>query len=178
MKRNSRILIATLLIAGILSVVLSSTIVTAQGNSNHNDDDAAHFKARLSGLQQVPTLFSQGQGSFRAALSPDGKTLTFSLTFSGLTGVSMAHIHFGERATNGGVIAFLCGGGSKPACPASSGTVTGTITATDIIGLPAQGFPSGDFSAFLASLKAGATYVNIHTSAFPAGEIRGQIVPG
>jgi hypothetical protein len=77
------------------------------------------------------------------------------------------------RGVNGGIMAFLCGGGGKPACAA--GLATGTITATDIVAVPAQGIAANDLVNFLRVLASGDAYVNIHTTNFPGGEIRGQI---
>jgi len=91
----------------------------------------------------------------------------------------LAHIHYGPTKVNGGVMVFFCGGGGKPACPAStSGTVTDTITAADIVGPAAQGIPAapaGQFSDVLRAIRTGNGYANIHTANFPAGEIRGQV---
>jgi len=50
-----------------------------------------------------------------------------------------ARIHLGARATTGGVAAFLCGRGGKPACPPTGGTVTATITPANVIGPAGQG---------------------------------------
>jgi len=63
---------------------------------------------------------------------------------------------------------------SAPACPAS-GKVTGTVTATDVIGPAAQGIAPGEFAEALRALRAGMTYANVHSTKFPGGEIRGQI---
>jgi len=175
MKRLQKALIAGLTTASLLVLVSFSTLVVADQNGGSNSN---HFTARLDGFQQVPTLFSAGSGEFTATLSADATTLSYTLTYTGLTAASAGHIHLGERGTNGGVSAFLCGGGGKPACPASSGTVSGTITAADIIGPASQGLAAGQFANFLTGLRAGATYVNVHTAAFPGGEIRGQIVTG
>jgi hypothetical protein len=77
---------------------------------------------------------------------------------------------------NGGVVFFLCGGGGKPACPAStSGTVTGTVLAADVVALAAQGIAAGDLAAVLQMIRAGLGYANMHTPLHPGGEIRGQI---
>jgi hypothetical protein len=95
--------------------------------------------------------------------------------------VVQAHIHFGASKTNGGVIVFLCGG-SKPACPAS-GTISGTITAGDVSVLPAtngdsvipQGINPADLGALITAIRSGDTYINVHSTTFPSGEIRGQV---
>lgn len=85
-------------------------------------------------------------------------------------------MHFGQRGVAGGVSFFFCGGGGKPACPATtSGTVTGTVVAADVVGPAAQGIQPGDLAAILQMIRAGLGYANMHTPNHPAGEIRGQI---
>jgi hypothetical protein len=56
--------------------------------------------------------------------------------------------------------------------------VTGTITAANVLALPAQNVPAGDFDALVAALRSDSAYGNIHTTNFPGGEIRGQIEKG
>jgi len=58
------------------------------------------------------------------------------------------------------------------------GTVTGTIEAKDVLAVTAQGIAAGEFEEFVAALRKGLAYVNVHSSLFSGGEIRGQIVPG
>jgi len=53
--------------------------------------------------------------------------------------------------------------------------VTGTITPADVIGPASQGIGAGQFDKLVDAIRAGVTYVNVHTPSFPAGEIRGQI---
>ena len=60
-------------------------------------------------------------------------------------------------------------------CPAGGGTVTGTITGGSVVGPTAQHVTPGDFDALVAALVSDTAYGNIHTTAFPSGEIRGQI---
>ena len=72
---------------------------------------------------------------------------------------------------------FLCGGGSKPACPAAPATIQGTIIATDVMALPTQNLAAGDLAAVIRAIRHGVTYVNIHTPNSPGGEIRGQVSP-
>jgi hypothetical protein len=136
------------------------------------------FSARLDSYQETPSLNSPGRGTFRAEVSND--QITFRLDYSNLTGpAAVAHVHIGQRGVAGGVSYFLCGGGGKPACPtATSGTVTGTVVAADVVGPTAQGFNPGDLVSVLAAMRAGVTYANVHTAKFPAGEIRGQLRGG
>src|SRR5439155_1657764 len=106
-----------------------------------DDDDERHrVKANLSGFQETPsTLSTPGSGRFTAKIDDDAQTIDYKLSYEGLEAPAIAaHIHLGARATSGGVSAFLCSGGNKPACPPSGGTVTGTITPADIIGPTAQ----------------------------------------
>jgi CHRD domain len=58
---------------------------------------------------------------------------------------------------------------------AVGGTVSGVLTAPDVIGPALQGVPAGEFAEFIRALRASAAYGNVHTAAFPGGEIRGQV---
>ena len=93
--------------------------------------------------------------------------------------MTQSHIHIGRTAIQGGVSVFFCsnlgnGPAGTPACPAS-GTVTRTVTAADVIGPAAQGVSPGEWTDLLKAIRAGATYVNVHSTIWPAGEIRGQL---
>lgn len=139
-----------------------------------------HLFAALRGLNEVPPTTSRGSGELRATLSGDEQAISFRLDYRDLTGPpGAAHIHFAPPRVNGGVMVFFCGGGGKPACPATtSGTVTGTITAADIVGPAAQGIPpapDGSFADVVRAIRTGNAYANLHTERFPAGEIRGQL---
>lgn len=107
-------------------------------------------------------------------------TIAFSLTFSGLSAnPAAAHLHFAPSKVNGGVTIFLCGGGGQPACPsATEGTITGTITAANVVGPTAQGITAGDLDSALNAVREGLAYANMHTANFPVGEIRGQVRRG
>ena len=132
-------------------------------------------RTQLNGWKEVPSISTEGHGNFRAQIK--GDEIHYRLRYSDLEGgdVLAAHIHLGRPATNGGVVAFLCGGGSKPACP-QSGTVTGVIVASDVVGPVDQGIDPGEFDELKRAIKAKSTYANVHTETFPGGEIRGNLL--
>jgi hypothetical protein len=171
MRRSEMKRLIVILSAAALALAVIG-VASASGSTNRNG-----FKASLIGYNEVPSISSPATGSLRLSVNEAATTITFTLKYSGVPGnaVTASHIHLGQAAANGGVIAFLCGGGSKPACPASPATVTGTIVASDILGPTTQGIAAGDFAAALRALRSGFTYVNVHTPAYPSGEIRGQI---
>jgi len=115
----------------------------------------------------------------KASVNSAGTVLTYTLTYTGLSGpAGAAHIHFAQPGVNGSVVLWLCGGGGKPACPAAGVPITGTVNAGDIAALPgvaAQGMVAGDLASVLKAMRARVAYANVHTGAFPGGEIRGQI---
>ena len=152
--------------------------------------DGSRFDARLSGYQETPTLSTGGNGTFHASINRARDEIRYTLTYSGPfdanpTGgtVTQAHIHLGAPAIAGGISAFLCtnlgnGPAGTPPCPNPGGSVSGTITAAQVVGPAGQGISPGEFAELVRAVRAGATYANVHTTTFPAGEIRGQISGG
>lgn len=147
-----------------------------------DDFDDTTFIARLRGLCEVPSISSNALGEFSAEIDDAASLITWTLTYSGLESpVEQAHIHLGERHVNGGISVFLCtnldnGPADTQACPEGSASLTGAITPDHVIGPDDQGLSQGEFDALVRAVRAQATYVNVHSSTFPAGEIRGQVV--
>jgi hypothetical protein len=133
------------------------------------------------GAGETGAIFSPGKGTLDLDLNSKASTITFTLTYSGLTSpVTQAHIHLGKKGVAGGIMVYLCSNLPKPppgtkACPVAGGTVTGTITAASVIGPTDQNVKPGDFDALLAAIVTDTAYTNVHTKNFLAGEIRGQI---
>jgi hypothetical protein len=113
------------------------------------------YSAALNVGQETGTVKSPkagASGHFAATLN--GMTLTYTLTFKHLSGpATAAHIHGpAARKVAAGVLVGLCG----PCASPTSGSVTLTQAQID-------------------QMNAGKTYVNVHTSKNPNGEIRGQL---
>lgn len=142
------------------------------------DGNGSRFRTSLIGYQEVPAISTPATASLSLEVNSD--EVEFTLTYSALEGgpATAAHIHLGQRTANGGVMAFLCGGGGKPACPPAGTPATGTITAANILGPAAQGIVAGSptaFAEFVRAIRAGVAYANVHNATFAGGEIRGQI---
>jgi len=167
---------AAAVLAGV--ALLGVTAAAAQAGGDRGGDST---ETRLTGYEEVPAVSSAGDGSFRARLSSDGDEIRYRLRYDDLTTpATQAHIHFGQLSVNGGITVFLCSNlGNGPtgtqACP-PEGTVSGTITAADVgAGAATQGLAAGEFDELVAAIRAGVAYVNVHTTTFGGGEIRGQL---
>ena len=114
------------------------------------------FHATLTAAAEVPPKTSGGTGKLEATLDTDSKTLHYTVTYSGLTGpATAAHFHGPAMAgANAGVAVPIKD-------PASGAKASAVLT-----------------DAQIADLEAGKWYVNVHTAANPAGEIRGQVEKG
>lgn len=156
-------------------IVLGAAAVVSQGIPT--------IKAILEGYQEVPSISSTGAGELTARINGD-QSVDWELTYTAMeSDVTQAHIHFGQRSVNGGISVFLCtnlgnGPAGTQACPTDGGTISGTFDADDVIGPSSQGIAAGEFDELLRAIRAGATYVNIHTVDRPGGEVRSQIDPG
>jgi len=174
-------LLAVTLTAGSASIALAADDKLATRLSGFNE---VHFIAAptpaLRGSVSTPA-----KGTFEARI--DNDVISYVLTYEGLIGdVTQAHIHFGQRHTVGAIVVWLCQTAAVPApaavaaltpmCPGpTQGTVTGTITAAQVLEAVGQGIANGEFAEVVAALRAGTTYANVHSVTFPPGEIRGQI---
>ncbi|MBI4258907.1 MAG: CHRD domain-containing protein [Thaumarchaeota archaeon] len=167
------------LFAALAAATIFGSLLAVVGFTVSAQPQGRDFRAGLDGFQEVPTLSMPGTGSFKAKLNATGNGIEYELSYSGLSATATAaHIHLGQKGTNGGVIAFLCdtvAGNAIPDCPATSGTVTGTLTASSVVGPASQGIAPGEFDEFMRAMREGVTYANVHSTMFPGGEIRGQI---
>jgi CHRD domain-containing protein len=155
-------------------VALAASVLAAPAVHSQTE----RFSASLSGANEVPPINSAGTANFEMTIQPGA--INFSLDFSDLSStLTVAHLHFAPSKVAGGVMIFLCGGGNQPACPAAtSGTITGTITAANVTGPGGQGITAGDLDSALAAVRDELSYANMHTTIFPGGEIRGQVRRG
>ena len=169
-------------------LALTSLLCTASGVWADDDNHRNHFKARLIGFDEVPSVSTPARGEFEARISRDDGMIEYELSYSGLIGtVQQAHIHFAQPGVNGSIVIWLCQTATTPApatvagltpfCP-QSGTVTGHITAANVIAAStaSQQITAGELGEVIAAIRAGFAYANVHATPLnPGGEIRGQL---
>lgn len=144
------------------------------------------IKAILIGYEEVPAVSTGAGGELRARISNDESSISYELSYSDLEGtVTQAHIHVGRPGTIGGISVWLCSNLPSPPtpagvqpCPAPPATIDGTLTASDVVGPVGQGIAPGEFDELIKAIRARSTYVNVHSTMWPGGEIRSQIDPG
>jgi hypothetical protein len=152
---------------------------------------AQQYSAALSGFDEVgglnketSAILTDGIGTLSLSIDKTTKTATYTLSYSHLTSpVIMAHIHFAKLSVPGGILVWLCQTkaapsptAGTPSCPAGGGKVSGMLTAKSVVSISGQNVKAGDFTAFVDALASDTAYVNVHTTKFGAGEIRGQVV--
>jgi hypothetical protein len=136
--------------------------------------DATNFRAHARGSEEVPPVDTRAQGQAVFQLSADGEALSYQLNVANILNVLQAHIHQAPAGDPGPVVAWLYPSGPPATLiPGRSQGVLaeGVITSADLVG-PLEGM---DLDDLLADLRSGNAYVNVHTTAYPPGEIRGQI---
>ena len=132
------------------------------------------FTASLTGGAEVPAVSTLAQGKAIFKLSQDGQSISFRLVVANIENVTQAHIHLAPAGANGPVVVWLYPGG--PPAQLIPGRfdgilAEGTLTAADLVGSLA----GGTLKDLLENMASGNAYVNVHTSQFPGGEVRGQI---
>ena len=166
--------------------VAVAAALAAIGNSGAFAHGQSTFGTGLNGYEETPnTLSTPGSGEFAAKISKDGTSIEWQLSYRDLeSAVTQAHIHFARPGLSGGIVLFLCtnlgnapAGTTVQACPAQPATISGTLTAVDVVAQSGQGIDGGatGFAEIISAIRAGATYANVHTVVRGSGEIRGGI---
>ena len=146
--------------AVVVALVATAGITLAAGNS---------YSAHLSGP------FSKAQGQTHVKFSSDGESLAFKVNVANIVDVTVAHIHVSAAPGGDGPPALWL----YPSAPPPQlipgrfqGTLAqGTATAANLVG-PLAG---GTLEDLRTAIEEGRAYINVHTSAHPAGEIRGEL---
>ena len=173
------LLLAVIMVIAVPQIVLAGNHNNAHdGSGEHGDSDhgaGAMFNMRLTGSEQVPVVNETSFGHAKLRLV-DNNTLLFSLVVCNIANVTHSHIHVGAAGANGPIVVPLF---DEPAFPFSvtHGCATlaaGVRTPSDL--LQQSGAGINTWNDFLNALLTNHTYINVHTTAHPGGEIRGQLI--
>ena len=168
-NRGITLAVAAALITAVACAADEPAPLTTVPNTN-----IVTFKATMNGANEVPAITTPGTGTFTATLDTVTNILTYDLTFTGLTaGVNNGHIH-GPATTlvaSGTTVNFNTLAGATYGFGLTAGAGHGIVALTATNAITAT--MSGDSLKKLLFL--GLTYVNIHTTLNPGGEIRGQL---
>jgi hypothetical protein len=160
--------------AAVIIAVACSGSSSTNGNVTGVGTNLQPFRAMMNGPSQVPATTATGTGTFTATLDTVTNAFTYDITFTGLTsGVILAHIHGPATTTQAGVAMLDFGG--VPGATFDFGMTSGKGHGALLLNASTSITPGVTGDSLRKLLFAGLTYVNIHTSNNPGGEIRGQI---
>jgi hypothetical protein len=145
----------------------------AKGDGGVTAPAGERFTATLSAGNVVPATTAASSGSITFEVTNDS-LLTFSLTVTNMTGLTQAHIHTGAAGANGAILAWLLPVNGT-AAQAPSVPLTGVIAVGDIAPTWIRVTPRISMDSVKALFRDGRAYVDVHTSAFANGEVRGQV---
>ena len=138
------------------------------GNGSEN------LRTHMSGGEENPPNASEAQGQAIFRLSEDGTELHYKLIVANIENVLQSHIHMAPAGVNGGIVVWLYP--SAPPATLIAGRSDGILAEGVIRDASVIGPLSGQgLAGLMAAIRAGNTYVNVHTTQFPPGEIRGQV---
>ena len=130
------------------------------------------FVGEMSGFQETPGTATLAKGFAGIQVSHDGTTVYYSITVTDAsTNLIAAHLHFGPPGEAGPIVVALCTANTTP-CQTEGMVAQGSFTADKFEGP----FQNDSLQRLIDEARAGNIYANVHSTKFPGGEARGQLV--
>jgi hypothetical protein len=149
---------------GVLLVTAVTTLAACRSDDGMGPNNEEVFVASMTGSAERPNpVTTNASGTATVRFNPATNTFTYTMNVSNITGVTAAHIH-------GPATVEQAAGIMVPLVTPSTPTVNGSFGAQQIT------VAGVSVDSLVALMRAGRTYVNVHTAANPGGEIRGQLV--
>lgn len=141
-----------------------------RGQLSYVSGGTVTYAAELLPGNEVPPANSAAFGSAFVTFDFHNNTIAWDAVATGIANPTMSHIHRGAAGVNGPVVINFA---------TAPGQITGgrTSGATTIAAAQSSNLNAADLTALANATTAAGYYVNIHSSAFPGGEIRGQLAP-
>ena len=147
----------------------ASLKISVLDKSNSDRSNKLHFNTSINGKNEVPARETKAVGQAIVTISKDESSVHYKVIVANLENAVAAHFHMAPAGTNGGVVRGIF------ANPNASGPMNGILAEGDITDADLVGALAGNLAGFIEALRSGNIYVNIHTAAYPGGEIRGQL---
>jgi hypothetical protein len=162
------------------TILVFSVFLALSGVAYADDGDrdgGLEFEALMTGAQEVPERESPALGKIEAEFNKGFTELDVDLRVSTNTvgEVRAAHFHCARAGENGPIVFGLFSPGRFPV----SNIVDGTLTNADYTGadcVPTTGRVINNLASLAFAMREGLIYANFHTSVFPGGEVRGQMI--
>lgn len=160
--RNQLLPLFAVALVGAVAAPAQASETTAEFSSS--SIKPAYFSATLLGRNEIAVpggpAVGEPKGSADAEVEIEGSRVTFAFSWKGIPAPTMGHIHLGAAGVNGDVKIPLF----TSALPATSNGAAGVVTVDD--------------ATLVTSILANPSdfYLNLHTTAFPAGAVRGQLI--
>jgi len=159
--------------SGLAASLLLASSLLAGGSAFARGNDSG---ATLSGAQEVPPADTAASAKARVKFDKGYTRVEVDIEIKGLVGgFTRSHFHCARPSANGPIVLGLIDPG-----PLSfdGKRISGTLTNADFSGadcVATTGRPITNIAALAFAIRDGLIYLNVHTDAFPAGEIRGQV---
>jgi len=148
------------------------TAVSLLGHALPSDAQEIRMAATLTGGEETPSLLTGALGTAEIIVDPQRRSVTVNLNLFNLpTGTTAGHIHVGPKGVAGPIVLDF----GFPAGRTGDLGISFVLTLRDFRPRPDIGVHTIDDA--IQAIVGGNAYVNIHTTGFPGGEVRGQILP-
>jgi hypothetical protein len=152
------------------AAVAAALLISASPSSAQSP--VVTMTANLNGGEETPILLTGAVGTATVSVDPVNEELAVTLSlFNFPTGTTVGHIHVGPKGIAGPVVINF----PIPAGRTGDLALTFRVGAAAFVARPENGILT--MADAIQAIVGGNAYVNIHTSQFPAGEIRGQLTP-
>jgi hypothetical protein len=159
-------------------LALATAALTLAGSSSaafaqSAQDQHPSFVTQLQTGDEVPAKPSTANGYAAVLVKADGSAIYYTVVLTDPSSqVTASHIHIAPPGQNGPVVVPFCGTPNTPACGQDGVIAEGSFTDANLSGTM-SGASLGDM---VDAIRAGNAYVNVHTTKFPDGEARGQLM--
>ena len=157
---------------GLVAALAAGLLAAPAAVSAQEEEAHPTFVAEMTGFEETPGAATLAKGFAGVQVGHDGSTVYYSITVTdAAANLIAAHLHFGPRGEAGPIVVTLCSAQTTP-CQTEGQVAQGTFTAQQFEGP----FANDELPRLIEEARAGMVYVNVHSTKFPGGEARGQLV--